>query len=945
MPAGLTARAFPRKKNALIIAALAMSLTFSAAVAGSQESANETLTDLRQRGQQEGWTFTVGLNPVVERSLEQLCGFIPDTTRVFGTPRAFLPSSEPLPATFDWRALGGCAPIRDQGQCGSCWAFATVGPLESAIRIKDGVEVDLSEQWLVSCTYGGMGCFGGDHGFESFMPNPQYPTWQADPCGHTGAVLEEDFPYAAANLPCNCPYEHVYYLESWSWISNRVEISAPELIKAAILEYGPISVGMGVDTPFAWYTGGVFNECDDPMIGAHAVVLVGWDDYQGSDGIWVLRNSWGGDWGEDGYCRIERGCLQVGCDAAYVVYAGGPSLDFNYPDGIPDFVMQSTPDTIAVNVVGVNGGAKRFGTGLLHYSVNHAPYQTLPFHGDIMGQEEYAVLPATACGDRIEFYFSYMMSPSERLYDPDPDHPFVAIAVKGVLPVLHDDFESDQGWLSSGNASAGQWERGVPAGEGDCGQPPTDADSSGSCFLTGNAGGDSDVDDGAAYLESPLFDLSEGEGRISYYRWYSNWFGTAPREDVIRTFLSNDGGQTWVVTDTAGPIDLAMGGWHERTFLTGDYLIPTGAMKLRFEVSDAGDSSMIEAGIDGVRIDAYSCVHTTPLQLLTTHLPDWTAGHDFSQQLVAIGGTGIHAWADKYGELAGTGLTLATGGNLSGIPATESDITFTAAVSDELDEHDEQFLTMHVNPAIAILIDSCPEWTAGQPYETSLAASGGTGNLVFSDQDADLDGTGLAISAEGVISGIAVQSGLVTFTATVTDVVGAVDDRVFQIVINPPVEIISQSSDLPAAGDGEPYAFQLLAAGGTGALSWTNPDGELSGTGLTLSTSGLLQGVPDTIGTLTFLIMVSDTTGSNDATSLEVACLDTWMCGDCNRDEKVNLSDITILIDYVYLAGDDPDPLEAGNVNASLDGRINLSDITRVIDFVYLGGEDLQCLY
>jgi putative hemolysin len=90
-----------------------------------------------------------------------------------------------LPSYLNWCDLGGCTSIKSQGSCGSCWAFGTVVPLESAILIKDGVEVDLSEQWLVSCNSDGWSCSGG-----WFAHN--YHQWKTDPCGDSGAVLEEN---------------------------------------------------------------------------------------------------------------------------------------------------------------------------------------------------------------------------------------------------------------------------------------------------------------------------------------------------------------------------------------------------------------------------------------------------------------------------------------------------------------------------------------------------------------------------------------------------------------------------------------------------------------------------------------------------------------------------------------------------------------------------------
>ena len=88
-------------------------------------------------------------------------------------------------------------------------------------------------------------------------------------------------------------------------------------LKQAILDYGPITVCVYADSAFQYYTGDVFNACTSGSVN-HAVVLVGWDDAQGSDGVWILRNSWGSWWGEGGYMRIEYGCSSIGYGGLYL---------------------------------------------------------------------------------------------------------------------------------------------------------------------------------------------------------------------------------------------------------------------------------------------------------------------------------------------------------------------------------------------------------------------------------------------------------------------------------------------------------------------------------------------------------------------------------------------------------------------------------------------------
>lgn len=278
------------------------------------------LLRLQEQGKKEGWTFSVGKNPATDRSLSQLCGLVvPENWWVDASFDPCIPTGE-LPSSFDWRELGGCTPIKDQDGCGSCWAFGTVAPLECNILIKDNKEVDLSEQWLVSCNENNWGCNGGWWAHD-------YHQWRMDRFNGTGAVLEEDFPYEAQDVPCDGPYQHPYVMDSWKFVGFHQGITEVEAIKQAILTYGPVSVGCAVTQAFGAYTGGVFNQDDPNATINHAVALVGWDDTQGTEGVWFLRNSWGPWWGEEGYMRIEYGVCKVGYGACYVVYPAKTKID------------------------------------------------------------------------------------------------------------------------------------------------------------------------------------------------------------------------------------------------------------------------------------------------------------------------------------------------------------------------------------------------------------------------------------------------------------------------------------------------------------------------------------------------------------------------------------------------------------------------------------------
>lgn len=235
------------------------------------------------------------------------------------TPANLTPAApQQLPRYFNWCQHNKCPPIRDQGWCSSCWAFATVGVMESAVLIArptlNPANVNFSEQFLVSCNRRGWGCNVGGwwgHDYHTSLPIVGEPM--------AGPVGEAAFPYQATNAPCNSPYPHRWQGRVWNYVrpGNPYSVPGVDELKQAILQYGPVAVAVRVGPQFNQYTGGVFtvNEASGPHDIDHGVVLVGWnDDAQ----AWILRNSWGSRWGQSGYMLIRYGVSNVGYGASYV---------------------------------------------------------------------------------------------------------------------------------------------------------------------------------------------------------------------------------------------------------------------------------------------------------------------------------------------------------------------------------------------------------------------------------------------------------------------------------------------------------------------------------------------------------------------------------------------------------------------------------------------------
>ncbi len=303
------------------------------ALAATSQVSDEQLKSLKVQGAAEGWTFDVGRTSATDRGLHTLQGLkIPENWRETATFKDFGTKGE-LPSYFNWQDVVGMPPIRDQGQCNSCWAFAMVGTMETNILVKDGTVVNLSEQWVVSCNQEttppvlpnndptpSWGCNGGWLDFDYFSGA------KTDACGGSGAVYETDFPYVATKVPCNCPHPHPYMIDSWAFIGPELGEASVDAIKQAIVERGPVASALYAGVAFSGYRSGVFN-ASTTNAPNHSVVIIGWDDSLGTSGAWRIRNGWGANWGEAGYMWIAYGVSHIGYGACYIDYPGATPVD------------------------------------------------------------------------------------------------------------------------------------------------------------------------------------------------------------------------------------------------------------------------------------------------------------------------------------------------------------------------------------------------------------------------------------------------------------------------------------------------------------------------------------------------------------------------------------------------------------------------------------------
>jgi len=281
-------------------------------------------------------------------------------------------------------------------------------------------------------------------------------------------------------------------------------------------------------------------------------------------------------------------------------------LGFDYPDGQPDFINPDGGAVVNIEVYGITETPQP-GTGIFHYNIGSG-WVELPMN--IISPNIYeAVFPAAECGIEIRYYFS-----AETYHGVDVTDPFMAPATTystysayGFITDFEDNFETDQGWTveNSPYLTDGPWDRGIPVGNGERGDPPTDFDGSGQCYLTDNAPNNSDVDGGTTYLLSPAFDLSDGSYLMEYAFWYTNYAGDNPYADYFKVWLSTDNGISWELTQSFGPNSES--GWHTQKFAVDSYITPTDQVKIRFEAADLGGGSVIEAGVDAFRLVKINC--------------------------------------------------------------------------------------------------------------------------------------------------------------------------------------------------------------------------------------------------------------------------------------------------------------------------------------------------
>lgn len=495
----------------------------------------EDIADLQQQGKEKGWTFSVGLTEASQRPLEQL-GNVRFTEEALREEEEHqmdpaLLNKAGLPSRFDWRdhVSRPLPPVKDQGSCGSCWAFATTEVLEWAIKIHDDTVVDLSEQWLISCNSEILAHTCSTGGFMQLG----YFKDKKDDCGSSGAVLEKDCPYTGWDSPCKCPYPHKYWIKSYSQLGTFLNIAPVEDIKAALYQYGPLGTYLKISKSLIAYTGGVYNDKKDEKawnVPDHAVIIIGWDD---SKGAWLVQNSWGTGWGMGGYGYMEYGVDLIGSSASWVIYGDDLSvsprdLSFSAEAGSSSSIASAQNTLLLENK----------GTAPFSWSATAPTWLKLSANQGTIAPGTSVTLSLTLALDTVNLQPGNYSGTIFVTNQSSASVQSVPAALTLTPPVIYNfPLDSNPGW----SADTG-WAFGRPAGLGSYNRDPSRA-YTGQYVYGYNLKGDYESDLPRRSLTTPSLDFSRASGvTLRFMRWLGVEEG---QYDEAAVEVSNNG-YTWI---------------------------------------------------------------------------------------------------------------------------------------------------------------------------------------------------------------------------------------------------------------------------------------------------------------------------------------------------------------------------------------------------------------
>jgi choice-of-anchor B domain-containing protein len=338
----------------------------------------------------------------------------------------------------------------------------------------------------------------------------------------------------------------------------------------------------------------IFDASGDPT----APVEVAWfDSYPGSDG-----SGFDGAWST--YPYFPSGNLIISdIDRAFFLVRMGEQLLQISADSTPELI-DPAGDSLTVTITELQPGGLVAGSPTLHYD-DGSGWVTASLV-DLGGDSYQANFGTTECTNQVQWYVSAEASDGFTITDPlgAPNQAYTALSAAGILVSFEDNMQVNDGWtVTNFDILDGAWDPdpSVPLGGGDRGDPPTDFDGSGACWLTDNVDGNSDVDGGPTILETRDYDMTGlADPYVSYARWFVNDGNDIDRLDVE---ISDDGGGSWTLVESVSNTI----GWVETLVRVSDLVAPTSQVRLRFSATDNPNDSVTEAGIDRLRILEIDC--------------------------------------------------------------------------------------------------------------------------------------------------------------------------------------------------------------------------------------------------------------------------------------------------------------------------------------------------
>jgi len=343
------------------------------------------------------------------------------------------------------------------------------------------------------------------------------------------------------------------------------------------------------------------------------------------------------------YCEITDAFAAHG-----LATSSGTLMAFTFPSGVPTLLPPGGGVVGTVQAVAGTCEGPQAGTGVLYVDVEDDGTYVQYAMNQVSSNVYELNFPPTDCESTVRWYVTATTTNAAVRSDTGnaPTSYHVAVAGSAQIVALNDNFQTNMGWVATvSGATTGQWQRGVPADPFGS-APPTDYDGSGQCYVTdnrvGTGVGSYDIDGGSVILTSPAMDATGGaEAFLSYARWYDNTgagSGGDPNNDLFVIEVSNNNGGSWVNLETVGPAVQSSGGWYYKSFKLSSTLALTSQMKVRFNASDLGTGSVVEAAVDAVKLVVIGC--NCPSDY---NGDGFVTGEDFDEFIVAFEAGDIEA--------------------------------------------------------------------------------------------------------------------------------------------------------------------------------------------------------------------------------------------------------------------------------------------------------------